>query len=57
MEKTVETLVKHPIATTLIIGSIARSIATIIYAVKGKPIGPVVTINKAATNNGASVEA
>ena len=55
MKKTIEVIVEHPIATTIVIGSIARSIATIIYAVKGKPIAPVVTINKGADEIGASV--
>ena len=56
MKSTVETLVEHPIATTIVMGSIARSIAIIIYALKGKPFAPVVTINKAAAKSGVTVE-
>lgn len=47
MEKTVETIVKHPFATALIIASITRGIATIIIAVRGGNVQPAMTI----TNN------
>ena len=44
MEKTIETIVKHPIASTVVITSIARGIASIIVAARGGTVQPIVTI-------------
>ena len=56
MKKTVEILVEHPIASTIVIGSIARGIASIVIAARGGTVQPVVVINKAAEKASASVE-
>ena len=46
MSKTVETIVKHPIATTIIINCIVRGIATIIEVSRGGNIQPIIMITK-----------
>lgn len=58
MEKTVETIVKHPIASTIVITSIARGIAAIIVAARGGTIQPVVEITNNITKDltGTTVE-
>lgn len=47
MEKTVETIVKHPIASIIVITSIMRGIAAVIVAARGGTVQPIVLI----TNN------
>lgn len=58
MEKTVETMVKHPIATTIIINCIVRGIATIISVARGGTVQPIILITKniASDKNGVTVE-
>lgn len=57
MEKTVETIVKHPIANTIVITSIARGIATIIVAVRGGTIQPIIEITNHVTKDLCDVKA
>lgn len=49
MKDTLNKMLNHPIATVIIISGITRGIATIISAVKGNSVQPVVSI----TNNGS----
>lgn len=46
MQKTVETIVEHPIASVIVIGCIMRGIATIITAARGNSVQPIVTFTK-----------
>lgn len=50
MKDIVSKLVSHPIATVIVIGSIADSATRIIAAMKGKEIQPVININLAIPN-------
>ena len=50
MKDVVSKLVSHPIATVIVIGSIADSATRIIAAMKGKEIQPVININLAIPN-------
>lgn len=55
MEKTIDTMIKHPFATTMVITCIARSIAIVITAARGKAIWPSITVTKKGNevvNNG-----
>ena len=47
MNNTIETIVKHPIASTIIITSITRGIASIVAAAKSGNVNPIVTITNA----------
>lgn len=44
MKNIFESMVEHPIATVIVIGSIARGIATIIATLKGDVIEPIVKV-------------
>ena len=42
MKDLCKTALEHPFATVAIVGAVARGVATIIAAARGKPIEPVV---------------
>ena len=44
MNNALETMVKHPIATAVLIACTANAVANIIAAVRGKDITPVVNV-------------
>ena len=46
MKNTIETIVEHPIASTIVIGCILRGIASIVAAARGNSIQPVITIRR-----------
>lgn len=46
MKEVVKTILEHPIATIIVLGSLTRGIATVVAAAKGNSVEPVVTINK-----------
>ena len=50
MKDVVSKLVSHPIATVIVIGSIADSATRVIAAMKGKEIQPVININLTMPN-------
>jgi hypothetical protein len=58
MEKTVEIIIKHPIASTIVITSIARGIAAIIVAARGGTIQPIMLVTNNITKEltGTTVE-
>ena len=44
MNNTFETMVKHPIATALLIACTANGLANIIATLRGKPMAPIVNV-------------
>ena len=48
MKDLCKTALEHPFSTVIVVGALARGVATIIAAARGKPVEPVVSmkINK-----------
>ena len=44
MKDLCKTALAHPFATVVVVGAVARGVATIITAARGKPIEPVVQV-------------
>ena len=45
MKDVVKTVLEHPIATIIVLGSLTRGIATIVAAAKGNSVDPVVKLD------------
>lgn len=44
MKDLCKTALEHPFATVVVVGAVARGVATIIAAARGKPVEPVVQV-------------
>lgn len=44
MKDILESMIRHPIATVIVIGSVSRGISTIIATLKGEVIEPIVNV-------------
>lgn len=44
MKDLCKTALAHPFATVVVVGAVARGVATIIAAARGKPVEPVVQV-------------